>query len=266
MRQGIKARRTRNEGRVRALVAMRDERAARREQPGAVRMQVEAADPSGRLVFEAKHIAKSFEGEPVVSSFSTRVMRGDRIGLIGPNGAGKTTLLRLLLGEIRARRGRGPHGRERPGRLLRPAARTARPRGAPSSTPIGDGNDTVTVNGRTAARERLPGRLPVPAGARAIAGEGAVGRRAQPPAAGAAVHAARQRAGARRADQRPRPRVARTARGAAGGVPGHAAAREPRPRVPRQRRHEHAGVRGRRPGAGIRRRLPGLAAAAGRVT
>ena len=61
-------------------------------------MQVEAADPSGRLVFEATDVAKSFDGTPVVAGFSTRVMRGDRIGLIGPNGVGKTTLLRLLLG------------------------------------------------------------------------------------------------------------------------------------------------------------------------
>src|SRR5207253_169463 len=99
LRQGIKARRTRNEGRVRALLAMRDERAARREQPGSVRLQVEQAEPSGKLVFEARAISKAYT-EPVVRDFSTRVMRGDRIGLIGPNGAGKTTLLRMLLGEL----------------------------------------------------------------------------------------------------------------------------------------------------------------------
>jgi len=96
VRQGIKARRTRNEGRVKALEAMRAERAARREQIGNVRLQVEQAEQSGKLVFEAKGIAKSFAGSPIISGFSTRVIRGDRIGLIGPNGAGKTTLLRML--------------------------------------------------------------------------------------------------------------------------------------------------------------------------
>ena len=100
LRQGVKARRTRNEGRVKALLAMRAERAARRELTGSVRIQVELADQSGRLVFEARNLSKSFDSKPVVLDFSARLMRGDRIGLIGPNGAGKTTLLRLLLGEI----------------------------------------------------------------------------------------------------------------------------------------------------------------------
>jgi ATP-binding cassette subfamily F protein uup len=99
-RQGIKARRTRNEGRVRALEAMRAERAARRELGGNVRLQVEQAEQSGKLVFEAKGISKSYDGVPVIRAFSTRIIRGDRIGLIGPNGAGKTTLLRILLGEL----------------------------------------------------------------------------------------------------------------------------------------------------------------------
>src|SRR5262249_2850340 len=100
LRQGTKARRRRNEGRVRALMAMREERAARREQMGTVRLHVEQAEQSGKLVFEAGGISKSYDGRPVVSDFSTRIVRGDRIGLIGPNGAGKTTLLRLLLGEL----------------------------------------------------------------------------------------------------------------------------------------------------------------------
>ncbi|MBI4487283.1 MAG: ATP-binding cassette domain-containing protein, partial [Acidobacteria bacterium] len=87
LRQGVKARRTRNEGRVKALLAMRAERAARREQLGDVRLQVEKADPSGKLVFEARHISKSYANppNPVVKNFTTRILRGDRIGLIGPN-------------------------------------------------------------------------------------------------------------------------------------------------------------------------------------
>src|SRR6185436_8197979 len=92
--------RTRNEGRVRALEAMRAARAARRELIGNVRLHVEQAEASGKLVFEARGVSKSYGGTPVVRDFSTRVIRGDRIGLIGPNGAGKTTMLRLLLGEI----------------------------------------------------------------------------------------------------------------------------------------------------------------------
>jgi ATP-binding cassette subfamily F protein uup len=100
LRQGIKARRTRNEGRVRALLAMRQERAARRAQMGSARLETQVAERSGQLVFDADRITKSFDGPPPVADFSVRVMRGDRIGLIGPNGSGKTTLLRLLLGEL----------------------------------------------------------------------------------------------------------------------------------------------------------------------
>ena len=148
VRQGIKARRTRNEGRVRALIALRAERAARREQPGALRMQVEAADPSGRLVFEATDVAKSFDGTPVVAGFSTRVMRGDRIGLIGPNGAGKTTLLRLLLGEIAPDAGEVRRGVNVQVAYYDQQREQLDPERTVFDT-IGDGNDTVTVNGRS---------------------------------------------------------------------------------------------------------------------
>jgi len=140
--------RQRNEGRVRALVAMRAERAARREQPGMVRMQVEAADPSGRLVFEAKQLAKSFDGVPVVASFSTRVMRGDRIGLIGPNGAGKTTLLRLLLGEIQPDAGEVRTGVNVQVAYYDQQREQLDPEATVFDT-VGDGNSSVTVNGRT---------------------------------------------------------------------------------------------------------------------
>jgi len=148
VRQGIKARRTRNEGRVRALIAMREERAARREQLGAVRMQVELADPSGRLVFEAKGVAKSFGGMPVVAGFSTRVMRGDRIGLIGPNGAGKTTLLRLLLGEIAPDEGEIRRGVNVQVAYYDQQREQLDPEKTVFDT-IGEGNDSVTVNGRS---------------------------------------------------------------------------------------------------------------------
>jgi ATP-binding cassette subfamily F protein uup len=148
LRQGIKARRTRNEGRVRALLAMREERAARREQIGTVRLQVEQAEQSGKLVFEARGVSKAYDGRPVVSDFSTRIMRGDRIGLIGPNGAGKTTLLRLLLGEIAPDTGEVRHGANVQVAYYDQQREQLDPQRTVFDT-IGEGNDTVTANGRT---------------------------------------------------------------------------------------------------------------------
>jgi ATP-binding cassette subfamily F protein uup len=100
IRQGIKARRTRNEGRVRALEAMRLLRSKRREVQGKASFAVNEGDKSGQLVFEAKNITHHFNNKCVIRNFSTRIMRGDRIGLIGPNGAGKTTLINILLGHL----------------------------------------------------------------------------------------------------------------------------------------------------------------------
>ncbi len=100
LRQGVKARRTRNEGRVKALHALRTERAAYRTHGGTVRMSIDGADASGRVVFDAEHVSKSYGGVPIVRGYTHRILRGDRIGLIGPNGSGKTTLLRLLVGEL----------------------------------------------------------------------------------------------------------------------------------------------------------------------
>ena len=100
IRTGIQARRTRNEGRVRALEALRVERGARRERTGTVRLQAQEAERSGKLVVEAKEVSFARAGRPIVKGLTTTVMRGDRVGLIGPNGSGKTTLLRLLLGDL----------------------------------------------------------------------------------------------------------------------------------------------------------------------
>ena len=105
IRTGIKARRTRNEGRVRALEALRRERGARRERTGAVKLQAQEAERSGRLVIEAKGVNFAHGERPIISDFNTMIVRGDRVGLIGPNGSGKTTLLRLLLGELTPDRG-----------------------------------------------------------------------------------------------------------------------------------------------------------------
>ena len=101
IRQGIKARRTRNEGRVRALKSMRDERSQRRNQSGKVNMVLQAGERSGKLVVEADDVSYGWDSKLVVRNFSSTIMRGDRIGLIGPNGAGKSTLLNLLLGRIK---------------------------------------------------------------------------------------------------------------------------------------------------------------------
>ena len=100
IRQGIKARRTRNEGRVRMLKAMRDERSKRRNTTGQVKMQLQSADRSGKLVVEVEDIDFAWEESPVIKGFSTTIMRGERVGIIGPNGSGKTTLINLLLGKL----------------------------------------------------------------------------------------------------------------------------------------------------------------------
>jgi ATP-binding cassette subfamily F protein uup len=102
IRQGVEARRTRAVFRVQRLDQLRAERAARRERIGQVKLQLDAGEKSGQLVAELKNVRKSFGEKNIVSDFSCRILRGDRIGLIGPNGAGKTTLLRLILGELQA--------------------------------------------------------------------------------------------------------------------------------------------------------------------
>ncbi|MDT8852554.1 ABC transporter ATP-binding protein [Pantoea dispersa] len=106
IRQGIKARRTRNEGRVRALKALRRERSERRDVMGKANMQVGEAARSGKIVFELENVDYGVDGKTLVKDFSTQVQRGDKIALIGPNGCGKTTLLRLMLGQLKADAGR----------------------------------------------------------------------------------------------------------------------------------------------------------------
>jgi ATP-binding cassette subfamily F protein uup len=147
LRQGVKARRTRNEGRVKALMQLRAERAAYRAQSGNVRLALDSSAASGKLVFEADRISKSFGGAPVVRDFSIRIHRGDRIGLIGPNGSGKTTLLRLLLGELQPDAGTVRHG----SRLQVAYFDQERGQLNPDATvadSVNEGNTTVVINGQ----------------------------------------------------------------------------------------------------------------------
>ncbi|MDR1726677.1 MAG: ATP-binding cassette domain-containing protein [Acidobacteriota bacterium] len=153
LRQGIKARRTRNEGRVRALLAMREERKARRERTGAVRLRIEPAAPPGRMVYEAEGVGKSFPAAdggaiPVVRGFSVRIQRGDRIGVLGPNGAGKTTLLRMLLGELPPDEGVVRQGAKVQAAYYDQQREQLDPERTIFDT-IGEGNETVTAGGVT---------------------------------------------------------------------------------------------------------------------
>ena len=121
IRQGVRARRTRNEGRARALAQMRQERALRQEQEGLSRLVIREAERSGRVVVDADAVSFSWDDKKVFSAFSTTIIRGDKVGIIGPNGCGKTTLLKVLLGETQASTGENPSGRRNQDRLFRSA-------------------------------------------------------------------------------------------------------------------------------------------------
>jgi ATP-binding cassette subfamily F protein uup len=110
IRQGIKARRTRNEGRARALKKMRDERAQRVTREKTARIQIEEADRTGRQVIRAKNVTWRYDDKPLIENFSIRIMRGDRIGILGNNGVGKTTLIQILLRELQPQSGTVKHG------------------------------------------------------------------------------------------------------------------------------------------------------------
>ncbi|TAN47483.1 MAG: ATP-binding cassette domain-containing protein [Methylococcaceae bacterium] len=147
IRQGIKARRTRNEGRVRALKKLRNERAQRRERQGTAKILLERGEESGRKVIEAVDVSIALGGKPIVDHFSTTILRGDRVGLIGPNGAGKTTLLKLLLQQLPPDSGSVEHGT----RLSIAYFDQLRDQLDPEHTVcevVGDGRDWVAVGNR----------------------------------------------------------------------------------------------------------------------
>jgi ATP-binding cassette subfamily F protein uup len=243
IRQGIKARRTRNEGRVRALKAMRDERRARRERTGTATLRLDDAQRSGRIVCDLREVGIERGGKPVLEDVSLLVQRGDRIGIVGPNGAGKSTLLGLVTGTLEADTGSVTLG----SKLEIAYADQLRSDAGPGKEPPRQRlRWPVLRRGRwqTAPRRILSRRLPVSAAAPAHARRGALRRRAEPRRAGEAVHAARQPADPRRADQRPRYRDPGTARGTAAGFLGNGAAGQPRPRIHGPRGHQPVVLRG----------------------
>ncbi|HSL45166.1 MAG TPA: ATP-binding cassette domain-containing protein [Anaerolineales bacterium] len=148
IRKGIEARRTRNEGRVRALKRLREIRSERREQSGKVRMQISTENRSGRLVIEAENVSYSFGDKDIVHNFSMTIQRGDKVGIVGPNGSGKTTLLRILMGELPPVLGEVRHGTNLEMSYF-DQLRAQLDENKSILDNVGQGRDTITINGRT---------------------------------------------------------------------------------------------------------------------
>jgi ATP-binding cassette subfamily F protein uup len=148
IRRGIEARRTRNEGRVRALKRLREERSERRELMGKVKLAVQEARRSGRLVIEAEKLRYSFENRAILNDFSTTIQRGDKVGIIGPNGSGKTTLLRLLIGDLAPQQGSVELGSNIEIAYF-DQLRTQLDENKTVLDNVGEGRDTVVINGKT---------------------------------------------------------------------------------------------------------------------
>ncbi len=147
IRQGIKARRTRNEGRVRSLEKMREKRRLRRDRMGSVRMRAQESVQGGKLVMEAKNIAFGYDDQPIVKDFSFTIMRGDRVGIIGPNGSGKTTLLKIMLKELAPKSGSFRHGVNLEF-LYFDQLRFQLDENKTVQENVADGNDTIEISGR----------------------------------------------------------------------------------------------------------------------
>ena len=147
IRQGIKARRTRNEGRVRALKTLREEYRQRRDRVGTAKVQLQEAERSGALVAEMERVTFGYGDQPIIRDFSTTIMRGDKVGIIGPNGSGKTTLLRLLLGDLEPQTGTVRLGTRREV-LYFGQMREQLDLDKSVQENVGEGNDTVTVGGK----------------------------------------------------------------------------------------------------------------------
>jgi len=148
IRKGIEARRTRNEGRVRALKRLREQRKERRELSGKVRMQISAENRSGRLVIEAENISYSYGDKTIIKDFTTTIQRGDKIGIVGPNGSGKTTLLKLLMGQLKPTQGQVEHGTNVEMAYF-DQLRSQLDESKSILDNIGQGRDVITINGRS---------------------------------------------------------------------------------------------------------------------
>lgn len=147
VRQGVRERRTRNEGRVRRLLAMREERSARRDRLGTANMALQDAERSGRLVVRAENVTFGYDDTDVIRNLNCSILRGDRVGLVGPNGIGKTTLLRLLLGELAPRSGTIRLGTGLDTVYFDQQRETLDPERSVQDN-VADGNETVIINGR----------------------------------------------------------------------------------------------------------------------
>ncbi len=148
IRQGIKARRTRNEGRVRALKALREEYRQRRTRQGTATIRLQEAERSGRLVVEATGVSFGYAEKPIVNNVSTSIMRGDKIGIIGPNGSGKSTLLKLLLGELQPQSGSIRQGTKLEILYMDQLREQLDPQKSVAEN-VGEGNDTLTIAGKS---------------------------------------------------------------------------------------------------------------------
>lgn len=146
LRQGVKARAKRNQGRLRRLESLREERASRRQQQGQASLQISTAERSGALIAELEQVSFDYESRPIIRNFSTRIERGDRVGIIGPNGAGKTTLLRLILGELEPQQGQIRRGTKQEVAYFDQMRATLDPETRVVDA-IADGNDFIEING-----------------------------------------------------------------------------------------------------------------------
>ncbi|MDD2922362.1 MAG: ATP-binding cassette domain-containing protein [Anaerolineales bacterium] len=147
IRKGIEARRTRNEGRVRALKRLREQRKERRERPGKVKMQIQSEKRSGKIVIEVENINYAYGDKEIIRDFTTTIQRGDKIGIIGPNGSGKTTLLRLLLGELTPQSGSVEYGTNLEIAYF-DQLRAQLDESKSVLDNVGQGRDNVTINGK----------------------------------------------------------------------------------------------------------------------
>ena len=239
---------------------MREIRRQRRDRPGTVKVQLQEAERSGRLVIEAKGVCQRFGEKTILNDFSTLIMRGDRVGIVGPNGSGKTTLLRILLGELEPSAGTVRRGIDlEPVYFDQLHAQLDDEKSVQEN--VAGGSDAVVMQRSAAAHHRLPGGLPSRPSRPAVPWPGS------PAASGTACSWPGCSPGRRTGwCWTSRPTTWTSRRWSSGrsalGILRHAVVGEPRPRVSQPGGHQHAGPGGGRRGPRICRRLRRLAAPA----